>query len=118
MPPDPPTDAVFVNAASEANCGTGNTESGAFACSVEPLGFGDQQRREGILFDEKASPGGLTICQQHIYRLSSCGLLPELISRRFTWCPSVVVISRFVCAGPAATGFTVTSSGSCSECSA
>jgi hypothetical protein len=30
----------------------------------------------------------------------------------------VVVISRFVCAGSAETGFTVTSSGSCSECSA
>ena len=43
---------------------------------------------------------------------------PELISKRFSWCPRVVVISRFVCAAAGETGFTVTSSGSRSECSA
>jgi hypothetical protein len=106
----PPSDAICMPVDA--------TASGAFPCMSSLWVSAISDAEKGFSSTRKLPPVGLTVFQQHIYRLSSAVLLAGTDQQRFTWCPRVVVISRFVCAGPVATGFTVTSSGSCSECSA
>jgi len=101
----------------EVICGPVDTSSGSLAGPSSRCVSATSDAKNRTFLDEKAALGWFSVLQQEIYGLCPPLCWPELISTRFAWCPKVVVISRFVCIGSAETGFMVTSSGSCSECS-